>query len=342
VTGRLVALNGPGDVGTASYEEPPLAPGEVRLRTLYSGISAGTELTAYRGSNPYLHRRWDAERRLFVDGGASWDYPVTVWGYEEVGEVAELGPGVEGLAAGELVWGTWGHRSSAVVDADWAAARRLPAGVPAVCGVFARIGAVALNAVLDADIHVGETVAVFGQGVPGLIAAQLARLNGGTVVAVDGIPRRLELTRADHVVDFTRERAPEAIRALTGGRGADVSLELSGSYRALQDAIAATAYNSRVVAAGFYQGEGAGLALGEEFHHNRVQVVCSQISGVSPRLDHRWDRDRLERTVLALQADGRLDLEPLVSHVVAMEEAADAFRLLDEQPEEAVQVVLRF
>jgi threonine dehydrogenase-like Zn-dependent dehydrogenase len=256
--------------------------------------------------------------------------------------VAELGPGVEGLVAGELVWGTWGHRSSAVVAADWAAARRLPAGVPPVCGVFARIGAVALNAVLDADIHVGETVAVFGQGVPGLIATQLARLNGGTVVAVDGIPRRLELTRADHVVDFTRERAPEAIGALTAGRGADVSLELGGAYRALQDAIAATAYNSRVVAAGFYQGEGAGLALGEEFHHNRVEVVCSQISGVPPRLDHRWDRDRLERTVLALHGDGRLDLEPLVSHVVAMEEAADAFRLLDEQPEEAVQVVLRF
>jgi 2-desacetyl-2-hydroxyethyl bacteriochlorophyllide A dehydrogenase len=345
VRGRLVALRGPRDVGTDSYDEPLPAWGEVRLRTLFSGISAGTELTAYRGSNPYLNGRWDAERRLFVDGTASWAYPVTVWGYEEVGEVAELGEGVTSVAEGDLVYGTWGHRSSAVVAAEWAAARRLPAGVPAVCGIFARIGAIALNAVLDADIHVGETVAVFGQGVPGLIATQLARLNGGEVVAVDGIAGRLELAArlgADHVVDFTRESSPAAVKALTGGRGADVSIELSGAHQGLQDAIAATAYNSRVVASGFYQGEASALFLGREFHHNRIELVCSQISGVSPRLGHRWDRERLERTVMELQARGRLDLEALVSHVVPMEDAAEAFRLLDERPGEAMQVVLRF
>jgi 2-desacetyl-2-hydroxyethyl bacteriochlorophyllide A dehydrogenase len=344
-TGRLVALNGPRDVGTETFDEPPLRVGDVRIRTLYSGISAGTELTAYRGSNPYLTRRWDPDRRLFVDGPATWEYPVTIWGYEEVGEVAEVGTGVTAVGLGDIVWGIWGHRSSVVVSEDWAASRRLPADVPPVCGIFARIGAIALNAVLDADIHVGETVAVFGQGVPGLIATQLARLNGATVIAVDGIPRRLELARelgADHVVDFTREQPGEVVNTITGGRGADVSIELSGSYRALHDAISATAYNSRVVASGFFQGEGTGLSLGEEFHHNRIQIVCSQISGVSPRLDHRWDKDRLESTVLSLQAQGRIDLESLVSHVMPMEEAAAAFRLLDEQPDEAVQVVLRF
>jgi 2-desacetyl-2-hydroxyethyl bacteriochlorophyllide A dehydrogenase len=344
-TGRLVALTGPREITTDTYEEDAVGPGEVRVRTLFSGISAGTELTAYRGSNPYLTRHWDPERRLFGDGAASWDYPVTSWGYEEVGEVAEVGDGVSRVKAGDVVWGIWGHRSSTVVPEAWAAERRLPAGVPPICGIFSRIGAIALNAVLDADIHVGETVAVFGQGVPGLIAAQLARLNGATVVAVDAIPKRLELARAqgaEHVVDFTRERPPEAIKALTGGRGADVSIEISGAYRALHDAIAATAYNSRVVASGFFQGEAAGLRLGEEFHHNRIELVCSQISGVSRRLDHRWDRGRLERTVLDLQAAGRLDLEALVSHVVPVDEAAAAFALLDERPEDAIQIVLRF
>ena len=65
-----------------------------------------------------------------------------------------------------------GHRSAAIVSEEHVAGRVLPAGVDPVCGVFARIGAVALNAVLDADVHVGETVAVFGQGVPGLLATQ--------------------------------------------------------------------------------------------------------------------------------------------------------------------------
>jgi 2-desacetyl-2-hydroxyethyl bacteriochlorophyllide A dehydrogenase len=343
----VVTFEGPRVVGIHDYEEPPLGPNEVRLRTLYSGISAGTEMTAYRGSNPYLSKRWEPERRLFVEGETSLEYPVEGWGYEEVGEVAEVGADVTKVETGEVVYGTWGHRSSKVVDEEWAAARVLPAGVDPVVGVFSRIGAIALNAVLDANVHVGEFVAVFGQGVPGLIAAQLARLNGGTVIAVDGIPRRLDLARelgAAHVVDF-RERSPaEEIKGLTEGRGADVSIEISGSYPALHEAIRSTAYNSSVVSAGFFQGEGVGLFLGEEFHHNRVRVVCSQISGLNPALDHRWSVERLEKTVMALAAEGRISLEPLVTHVFEADEAEKAFGLLDQRPApgEVVQTVLKF
>ncbi len=345
--GRVVTFEAPKRVGIREYEDPPLGPNEVRLRTLYSGISAGTEMTAYRGSNPYLAKRWEPERRLFVQGDTSLEYPVEGWGYEEVGEVSEVGPGVTEVENGQIVYGTWGHRSTKVVDEDWAAARTLPSGVDPVIGVFSRIGAIALNAVLDADVHLGEFVAVFGQGVPGLIAAQLARLNGGTVIAVDGITRRLELAGelgAAHVIDF-RERSPaEGIKGLTEGRGADVSIEISGSYPALHEAIRSTAYNSKVVSAGFFQGEGMGLSLGEEFHHNRIRVVCSQISGLSPSLDHRWTVERLEKTVMALAAEGRISLEPLVTHVFEADEAEAAFELLDQRPApgEVVQTVLKF
>ena len=72
------------------------------------------------------------------------------------------------------------------------------------------------------------------------------------------------------------------LRRLTDGRGADVAIEISGSYRALHDAIRAVAVDGRVVAAGFYQGDGVGLRLGDEFHHNRVRLVSSQIGGVPP------------------------------------------------------------
>lgn len=345
--GRVVTFEGPKVVSVREYEDPPLGQSEVRLKTLYSGISAGTEMTAYRGSNPYLAKRWEPERRLFVEGETSLEYPVEGWGYEEVGEVAETGPGVTKVRAGDVVYGTWGHRSTEVVDEDWAAARRLPPGVDPVIGVFSRIGAIALNAVLDADVHVGEYVAVFGQGVPGLIAAQLAGLNGGTVVAIDGIPKRLELARelgAVHVVDFNEKSPAEEIKRLSEGRGADVSIEISGSYPALHEAIRSTAYNSKVISAGFFQGEGTGLSLGEEFHHNRIHVVCSQISGLSPALDHRWSVERLERTVMSLAAEGRISLQPLVTHVFDAEDAHEAFRLLDRRPApgEVVQAVIKF
>jgi threonine dehydrogenase-like Zn-dependent dehydrogenase len=261
--------------------------------------------------------------------------------------VAEVGSAVARVAPGQVVYGTWGHKSTNVVDEDWAAERLLPSGVDPIVGLFSRIGAIALNAVLDADIHVGEYAAVFGQGVPGLISSQLARLNGGTVIAVDGIDRRLELAEklgAAHVVDFRERRPAEEIKHLTGGRGADVSVEISGSYPALHEAIRSTAYNSKVVSAGFFQGEGTGLFLGEEFHHNRIRVVCSQISGLSPALDHRWTLGRLERTVIALAAEGKISLEPLVTHVFEADEAERAFQLLDQRPApgEVVQAVLKF
>ena len=343
--GQVVTFEGPREVGIREYEEHPLQANEVRLQTLYSGISAGTELTAYRESNPYLSKRWDDDRRLFLAGDVSLRHPIEGWGYEEVGEVAEVGSEVTEARPGEVVWGTWGHKSTMVVHESWAAQRKLAPDVDPLVGIFSRIGAIALNAVLDADIHLGEYVAVFGQGVPGLIVSQLARLNGGTAIAVDGIPKRLELARelgAAHVIDFTKRSPAEEIKDLTENRGADVCIEISGSYRALHEAIRSTAYNSKVVSSGFYQGEGIGLSLGEEFHHNRVNVISSQIFGVSLALDHRWTVERLERTVMTLAKEERIGLKQLVTHTFKIDGADEAFRLLDENPAEAGQVILEF
>ena len=324
----------------------PLEADQVRLRTLYSGISAGTELTAYRGSNPYLSKRWNEATRLFEAGDrTSFRYPIDGWGYEEVGEIVEVGADVTRVRTGDVIYGAWGHRSHHIAREAWAADRVLPEGLDPMAGVFSQIGAIALNGVLDADIHVGESVALFGQGVPGLLCGQLARLNGGDVIAVDGIARRLELARelgARHTIDFTATDAATEVKALTGGRGADVSIEITGFASALQDAVRATAYNSRVIAAGFFQGGATALLLGEEFHHNRITIVCSQISGVSRSLDHRWSELRLAQTFIRLCAEGRVQTQPLVSHVLPSAEAGEAFRLLHEQPQDCVQVVLDF
>src|SRR4051812_12368951 len=92
-------------------EPPPLEPGQLRVRTLYSGISAGTEMTIYRGSNPYAQKRWDPDLKLFL--AADDDprlYPCPL-GYEEVGYVAEIAPGVEDIPLGSLVYGSWSHRT---------------------------------------------------------------------------------------------------------------------------------------------------------------------------------------------------------------------------------------
>ncbi|MFC7547870.1 zinc-binding alcohol dehydrogenase [Plantactinospora sp. GCM10030261] len=341
----VVCLTGPREVLLAPGESQRVDVGQIRVRTRYSGISAGTELTLYRGSNPRLTKVWDNEHRLFVDRSVGPAYPVSGFGYEEVGEVVEVAPDVVLRRPGDLVWGMWGHRTEAVLAAD--AVTPLPPGLNPLAGVFARPGAIALTAVLAGDLHVGEWVGVFGQGVIGLLATRLAALSGARVVAVDQQPHRLSFALrygARLTVDGRTASAAEVLRGVTDGLGADVCLELSGAYPALHEAIRATAPAGRVVAAGFYQGDAVGLALGEEFHHNRVQVVPAQVSGPSP-LPYsagRWTAARLARTFMDLVAEQAVDPLPLVSHVVDAAAAGDALALLDRGDPDALQVVLRF
>src|SRR4029453_3895724 len=88
----VVALSARRQVELVEEPARALGPDDVRVQTLYSGISAGTEMAFYRGTNPYLHKQFDRAQRLFVGGeSATPDYPVLNWGYEEVGEIVEVG-----------------------------------------------------------------------------------------------------------------------------------------------------------------------------------------------------------------------------------------------------------
>jgi 2-desacetyl-2-hydroxyethyl bacteriochlorophyllide A dehydrogenase len=339
---RVITFEEPGRVSIGLEPPAELQPGCVRVRTIYSGVSTGTELTAYRGTNPYLSRKWDAERRLFLDGSTH-AYPLSGWGYQEVGEVVEAAPDVAEPLVGQVVWGVWGHRAEAILPAAKLIGHVLPPGADPLGGVFARVGAIALNAVHAADVHLGDQVAIFGQGVIGLLATRLAVLSGARVVAADAIPGRLELARrygasetfdvrAGSVAEFTRKRI----------EGADIAIELSGSHQGLHEAIRTVRKGGRVVAAGFYQGDGTGLRLGEEFHHNQVQLVSSQIGGVASWLSHRWDTERLQLTFMELVHRGEVAVRELVTHVMPVEAAAEAFDLLDRNQSQVLQLVFNF
>jgi threonine dehydrogenase-like Zn-dependent dehydrogenase len=343
---KLLVLTAPRHLEYEEQPDPPLNSGEVRVRTLFSGISAGTEMTIYRGTNVYLHKRWDARLRLFLaEESSSWEYPVRNLGYEEVGEVIETAPDVGDIRPGMRVFGTWNHRTTAVIPADYARQRQMPPGSNPVFGIFSHIGAVALNGVHDAHISIGDTVAVFGLGVLGQIVLQAAVRSGARVIAVDLLEARLQKARehgAWQVLNAKTERVAETIKDLTDGRGADECVEVSGAVAALNEAIRSVAYSARVVAMGFFQGNADGLVLGEEFHHNRVNLVCSQISGVGPEMQYRWDKPRLWRAAVQLQVDGLLDLKSLVSHRAPFEEAGKLFETLDRAPDQVMQAMLTF
>src|SRR3954470_1825105 len=341
---EVVSFAAPYDVALVACDPQPLVPGSVRLLTWYSGVSAGTELTAYRGSNPYLTRTWDAGRRLFIEGAPTFAYPVQGWGYSEVGEVVEVADGVTAPAVGDVVHGIWGHRSEAVVAAA-AVAARVWTGQDALSGTFARVGSIALNAVLAAEVRLGDRVAIFGQGVIGLLATRLATLAGADVIAVDALPRRLEAARAMGALEVVPADVEGGAGPVVRGwapAGVDSAIELSGNDRALHEAVRSVVVDGTVVASGFYQGGAEHLRLGEEFHHNRVRIVASQISGTPLALGPRWNQPRLVKVFMDQVAAGRVDVTRLVTDVVDAADVAAAFEKLDTGDPQTLQVLLRF
>ena len=317
-------------------EEPldPLGAGDVQVRAVASAISHGTEMLVYRGQVP---RGTDLDLPTLA---GSFDFPIK-YGYASVGRVEQVGSAVTDLAPGDLAFSLHPHQDSYVVPA--ALARRLPPELPPERGLFVANLETALNALLDEPVRLGERVVVFGQGTVGLLIGLLARRNGAErVIAVDGYEVRRRLARE---LGADAALAPETdlagrLRDLTAGRGADLVFEASGNPTALQAAIDAVAPNGTVVVCSWYGTKPVALELGGHFHRGRVRIRSSQVGQLDPSLAPRWDRDRRSAEVLDLLP--RLPLDRLVSHRFSLEEAADAYRLLEERPEETVQVVLSY
>lgn len=337
------------DVRTLQFTEESdrtLHPNEVRVQTLYSGISAGAELPIYRGTSPLLTRRYDYQTKLFLADGPGETYPVGPVGYQEAGVVIEVGSNVRNLAVGDRVCGAWGHRRRWALTQDSAHAGYIPAPIDPLVGCFHFMARIAVNAILDAEIHVGDQVAVFGAGTVGQLVAQLVRLAGAQAIVVDPLRLRLDIASslgAKVLIDPTGIDVGREIKRITGNRGVDVAFECSGSAQALHEAIRSCAYGAMVVTLGFYQGAASELRLGEEYHHNRITLRSSQFSGTNPSLHHRWSVLRLTEEVNRLLFEERLlRTEPLVTHRIPFDQAAEAYHLLDTAPETTLQVVLTF
>ncbi len=312
---------------------PPPGSVEVRIKTLFSAVSHGTEMLVYRGEAP---------ESLPLDlptlsGG--YGFPIK-FGYAAVGRVMDVGEGSNGFSPGDLVFVHHPHQDFFTVPD--AMPIKLPDGLDPMLGVFFANVETALNIIHDSPIKLGETATVFGQGVVGLLVAQLLKLAGAKVIIVEPIAERRELSvklGADIALD-PDENVAKTIMDATDGRGADVAFEVSGAGAALQSAVDCVAAEGTVVAASWYGTKPASLDLGGHFHRGRVRIVSSQVGRINSELGARWNRERRTKAVLDLLP--KLELRELVSHRILFEDAPDAYRTLDREPGEAVQFVFEY
>lgn len=306
----------------------------MRVQALVSGISHGTELLVYRGQVP---------SGLPLDLptlAGSYDFPIK-FGYASVGRVMETGKGVTCLAPGDLVFSLHPHQTEYVVAASYPVL--LPSGLPPERGVFLANMETAVNILLDAAPRIGERVAVFGQGVIGLLLVQLLRRAGaGYVLAVDPLPLRREraLALGADVALEPNEGLLDAVRSASDGQGVDVAIEASGQPAALEQAIAVTAAQGTVVVSSWYGTKPVTLDLGSHFHRGRLRIISSQVGAIDPALSGRWNQAR--RTALARDLLAQLPLEQLITQQIPFRRAPEAYALIDCHPEETVEVVLSY
>ena len=339
---NLVVL-GPGKVALQDEELPEVPPGGLLLRTLATGLSAGTELTFVKGDHPGLSDHFDPELGLFLPRPDDDEpaYPVTRLGYMEVARVAESR--TDAFAVGEVVATPYGHATAHVSDPLHEHLVRLPPDLNPLLGVYvAHVGPICANGLLHAaaaavgptttrlgDGVSGRRVVVVGAGLIGLFTALFAREHGAEeVVVIEEDPWRRERAEALGFECLAGDDPGLVLKTRwrhgPGAHGADVVFQCRGRTWALATALRAVRPQGTVVDLAFYTESGEALMLGREFHHNGLTLVSAQIGRTPPGTAPWWDRQRLSAaTVALLRSQGAAIRRHLVTDVLPLHEAPE-------------------
>lgn len=309
-------------VGEVAWQEVPsreLNSTEIRVKCTYGAEKHGTMMAFYKG---YANERgrWDQAALMHrPDEGVLWGYPIPL-GNAQAGTVIEAGP-ESGKYVGDAVFFSGPFCPEVIVKGT--DAWPWPDGVAWESLMLLDPGEFALGAIRDGNLRAGDNVAIFGLGAIGLCLVQLARLAGAAnVIAIDPVSQRREIalaTGASIALDPTTTDVGAAIREVTGGTGADVVIDFSGSRPALQAGLRGVGYLGTIVYGAFPPPFGAGLDLGGEAHMNRPRIVFSRACS-DPNPDHpRWSHRRIQEAVYSYIADGHLRGEYILSEPVPFE-----------------------
>lgn len=308
-----------------------LGPNQVEIESITSLISSGTELKIFKGLFD------DAALDLTI--GSMTDqrmaYPLA-YGYSLVGRVTRCGPNVADcdMLMGQLVFSFAPHSTHVICDRD--SILLVPDGISAEDAIFLPSVETALSLVHDANVRVGEKVAIYGQGLIGLLVTAILNRDKqmlstgefGTISVFDTIPNRLA---AASFMGASEALMPTSV-ANTGPF--DVSIEISGNYKALQSAIDHTRNGGRVIVGSWYGNTDVTLKLGIDFHRSHKTIKTSQVSKIPAELTSLWSKDR--RFALAWEFVKFLQPSRLLTQTTSFLQVQDVYESLDKGNDNAV------
>ena len=297
------------------FEPSSPAEGEALIQTRVTLVSPGTE------------------RAFFLCmPNAACEFPVYQPGYNNVGEVIQVGAKVDGLKSGQRVACAAGHASHVVFNA----ADCLPLSEDAADedAVFFNMATISLQGVRKARIELGESVIVIGAGPIGLLAMQLAKLQGALpVLMVDKDKNRLEFAQkmgAD-VTLVSDDQLSSNAQKHYDGQGAAVVIEASGHPQAIVTAFQLAGQFGRGILLGSTRGETEKVNFYRDVHHKGLTVIGAHNFGSRPRHESHagwWTMRDDQRMAVKLLALKRLNVQPLITHRFKWNESSKAYALL--------------
>lgn len=341
-TGQRLVVEPNGQVTVATVAVPEPAPNQILVRTVLTQVSAGSEMNVVR------RRRLAcaAEQQSFAPQGI---------GYTAVGYVEAVGQEITDFTVGDRVLCNGNHGTHwlvtpakvmqpASIGQDFGI-QKVPEGLDDTEAAFAILGDIALHGVRLAQLQIGESVAVHGLGVIGLLVVQLCRLSGThPVLGVDLLPERLALARsmgATTTIHAGQEDIVARIQALTQlpwryrnflpglepGAGAEVQIHCSSNINIYPTMIKAAADRGRIILVGATAGSVP--IESQELFRRELTVRGSYQTGMAESHPYwPWSRPRNQSVIMDLIARGELEVKPLISHVVPACEAPALYDLM--------------
>lgn len=341
-SGQRLVVAPDGQVALTTVTVPDPAPDQILVRTVLTQVSAGSEMNVIRRRRTASA----AEQQTFAPQGL---------GYTAIGYVEAIGEAITDFAVGDRVLCSGNHGTHWLVTPanvmqptstgrDFAI-QKVPDGLDDTEAAFAILGDVALHGVRVAQLQIGESVAIHGLGVVGLLVLQLCRLSGvHPLIGVDLVAERLTLARrlgATATVQADQEEVAARIQALTQlpwryrnflpnlapGAGAEVQLHCSSNINIYPTMIKAAADRGRIILVGATAGS-APIESQELFRRELTLRGSYQTGMAEPHPYWPWSRARNQRVVMDLIARGELDVKPLISHIVPGAEAPALYDLM--------------